>query len=83
MLSPLPPVCVEAAVPVPFNRFYLRDHWNAAVDRAGLKGVRLRRSAGSNPSLMIGLAGVGYFFLGLADPALPSVLLVTPPARPT
>lgn len=27
---------------------------------------------GSNPSLMIGLAGIGYFFLGLADPAVPS-----------
>ncbi len=37
---------------------------------------------GSNPSLMIGLAGIGYFFLGLADPARPSVLLVAPPARP-
>jgi class II lanthipeptide synthase len=35
---------------------------------------------GSNPSLMIGLAGIGYFFLGLADPAVPSVLLVRPPA---
>jgi hypothetical protein len=29
---------------------------------------------------MIGLAGIWYFFLGLADPALPSVLLVRPPA---
>jgi lantibiotic modifying enzyme len=38
---------------------------------------------GSNPSLMIGLAGIGYFFLGLTDPALPSVLLVGPPARPS
>jgi lantibiotic modifying enzyme len=37
---------------------------------------------GSNPSLMIGLAGIGYFFLGLADPALPSVLLVRPPILP-
>ena len=37
---------------------------------------------GSNPSLMIGLAGIGYFFLGLADPALPSVLLVRPSDRP-
>ena len=36
----------------------------------------------NNPSLMIGLAGIGYFFLGLADPALPSVLLVRPPGRP-
>jgi lantibiotic modifying enzyme len=31
---------------------------------------------GSHPSLMIGLAGIGYFYLGLADPALPSVLLL-------
>jgi class II lanthipeptide synthase len=37
---------------------------------------------GSNPSLMIGLAGIGYFFLGLTDPALPSVLLVRPSDRP-
>jgi len=29
---------------------------------------------------LLGLAGIGYFFLGLADPALPSVLLVRPPA---
>ncbi len=36
---------------------------------------------GSNPSLMIGLAGIGYFYLGLADPALPSVLLVRPSAQ--
>jgi len=38
---------------------------------------------GSNPSLMIGLAGIGYFFLGLADPAVPSVLLVRPSAGRT
>ncbi len=37
---------------------------------------------GSNPSLMIGLAGIGYFFLGLADPALPSIVLVRPPTGP-
>jgi lantibiotic modifying enzyme len=36
---------------------------------------------GSNPSLMIGLAGIGYFFLELADPAMPSVVLVRPDAR--
>jgi lantibiotic modifying enzyme len=33
---------------------------------------------GSNPSLMIGLAGIGYFYLRLADPTLESVLLVHP-----
>ena len=36
---------------------------------------------GSNPSLMVGLAGVGYFYLGLAKPGLPSVL--TPGAGQT
>ena len=35
---------------------------------------------GSNPSLMIGLAGIGYFYLGMADPSLPSILLVRPEA---
>ncbi len=33
---------------------------------------------GSNPSLMLGLAGIGYCYLGLADPALPPILLATP-----
>jgi lantibiotic modifying enzyme len=33
---------------------------------------------GSTPSLMTGLAGIGYFYLGLADPELPSVLLFQP-----
>ena len=33
---------------------------------------------GSTPSLMTGLAGIGYFYLRLADPTVPSVLLVTP-----
>jgi lantibiotic modifying enzyme len=31
---------------------------------------------GSTPSLMTGLAGIGYFYLGIADPKLPSVLLL-------
>jgi lantibiotic modifying enzyme len=30
---------------------------------------------GSSPSLMVGLAGIGYSYLRLADPAVPSVLL--------
>jgi integrase len=30
---------VLASVPVPVTHWYLRDHWNAAVDRAGLKEV--------------------------------------------
>ncbi|HEU4560532.1 MAG TPA: lanthionine synthetase LanC family protein [Longimicrobium sp.] len=42
-------------------------------------------SGGETPSLMLGLAGIGYFYLRLYDPAgVPSVLLVTPEpaARP-
>jgi lantibiotic modifying enzyme len=35
---------------------------------------------GRNPSLMLGLAGIGYFYLRLADPSLPSLLLVRPEA---
>ncbi len=30
---------------------------------------------GSNPSLMLGLAGIGYWYLGLADARLPCILL--------
>jgi type 2 lantibiotic biosynthesis protein LanM len=40
---------------------------------------------GETPSLMLGLAGIGYFYLRLYDPAgVPSVLLVKPrePVRP-
>jgi lantibiotic biosynthesis protein len=37
---------------------------------------------GSNPSLMLGLAGIGYFYLRLADPSLPSALLVRPDVAP-
>jgi lantibiotic modifying enzyme len=37
---------------------------------------------GSNPSLMLGWAGIGYFYLRLADPSIPSVVLVTPDACP-
>lgn len=59
--------------------------WEAAADGAarfadapGSWPCGIRR--GSNPSLMIGLAGIGYFYLGLTDPTLPSVLLVSPNA---
>ena len=31
--------------------------------------------AGETPSLMLGLAGIGYFYLRLADPEIPSVLI--------
>lgn len=32
---------VLASVPVPVTHWYLRDHWKAAVDRAGLTDVRI------------------------------------------
>lgn len=39
------------------------------------------QGGGETPNLMLGLAGIGYFYLRLYDPArTPSVLLVTPPA---
>jgi hypothetical protein len=38
---------------------------------------------GESPSLMLGLAGIGHFYLRLYDPAsVPSVLLVKPEAAP-
>lgn len=36
---------------------------------------------GQNPSLMIGSAGTGYFYLRVADPTVPSLLLVGPDGR--
>jgi lantibiotic modifying enzyme len=32
---------------------------------------------GDTPNLMLGLAGIGYFYLRLANPAIPSILLLT------
>lgn len=32
--------------------------------------------AGENPSLMLGLAGIGYFYLRLAVPSVPSILIL-------
>jgi len=59
--------------------------WEAAADAAARFAGNLEAwpcgvRRGSSPSLMLGLAGIGYCYLGLADPALASVLLVTPPA---
>lgn len=42
-------------------------------------GCGIRR--GSNPSLMLGLAGIGHFYLRLADPTLPSVLIPLGPGN--
>lgn len=53
-----------------------------ATDSPWPCGVQM---AGETPNLMLGLSGIGHFYLRLYDPeAVPSVLLVTPPrARAT
>jgi lantibiotic biosynthesis protein len=33
---------------------------------------------GETPGLMLGLAGIGYSYLRLCDPAIPSILIVQP-----
>jgi lantibiotic modifying enzyme len=48
-----------------------RSRWYADQPGSWPCGV----SRGSHPSLMLGLAGIGYFFLRLADPAVPTILL--------
>lgn len=57
--------------------------------QVGLLGQRLYSDApwpcgvlngGETPSLMLGLAGIGWFYLRLHDPAVPSVLIVPRPA---
>ena len=55
--------------------------WAAAEDAAERFGERLEDwpcgvRRGSNPSLMLGLAGIGWCYLGLADPTLSPILLV-------
>jgi class II lanthipeptide synthase len=55
-----------AAARVMIARHAEKDHWPSGVP-----------SGGPNPSLMLGDAGVGYWFLRLHDPAtVPSVLLL-------
>lgn len=67
-------------LPVEETRELVEEAASDAVDRYGFDfaewPVGVRR--GSNPSLMLGLAGVGAFYLGLADPELASILLPGP-----
>lgn len=39
------------------------DSWHCGIDQ------------GATPALMLGLAGIGYFYLRLCDPAVPSILI--------
>lgn len=53
---------------------------DGAMERHELAGVPWPGGViggGDDPSLMLGDAGIGYFYLRLADPTVPSVLLVT------
>jgi lantibiotic modifying enzyme len=55
---------IEEAARDPLERYRFEfEGWPCGVRR------------GSNPSLMLGLAGIGWWYLALADPGLPSVLL--------
>ncbi len=42
------------------------DRWHCGLAR------------GTHPSLMLGIAGIGHFYLRLADPSVPSLTLVSP-----
>lgn len=50
----------------------------AAYGAPGLTWPSGLLSGRESPSLMLGLAGIGYFYLRLARPGTPSVLLLTP-----
>lgn len=62
----------------------------AVADQVGLQGIEMFRKnrfpwpcgvngGGETPNLMLGIAGIGYFYLRLHDPAsVPSVLIILP-----
>ncbi|MBY5856125.1 hypothetical protein GR239_24905 [Rhizobium leguminosarum] len=61
--------------------------YRAYAEEAAYEGLRLYAEngkwpcgtvQGDTPSLMLGRAGIGYFYLRLADPKIPSVLLIDP-----
>jgi lantibiotic modifying enzyme len=73
------------------GREILGHEWNEAatlvleVAHAGIERYARRGHAwpcgtgrGDTPNLMLGLAGVGYYYLRLANPAIPSIMLIRP-----
>lgn len=65
----------------------------ALAERAALDGIERYELAGipwpcgtlggaSDPGLLLGESGIGYFLLRVADPATPSVLMLTAPGAP-
>ncbi len=65
------------------NEFSPLIHRAQAVAADGLQRARTvnapaERFATNEPGLMLGLAGIGYFYLRLANPAIPSLLVPAP-----
>lgn len=52
------------------------------IERYGPNHAWPGGAGGPTPSLMLGQAGIGYFYLRLHDPEIPSVLFLTPGASP-
>ena len=81
--------CGNAELLIAASTVFGADHWMEQardVGRYGIETFLTTRTpwpcgvlgAGETPNLMLGVAGIGYFYLRLHDPAhVPSVLLVT------
>lgn len=54
------------------------DVADTGLERYDASGRWPLGAEGQPPGLMVGLAGIGYWYLRVADPTLPSVLLVHP-----
>jgi lantibiotic modifying enzyme len=63
------------------------DSWRQAAQQVGLRGAEIYdksdvpwpsglMTGGENPTLLLGSAGTGYFYLRLSDPSIPSVLTI-------
>ena len=52
--------------------------WKRGADRHGMHAAWPVGMAHGNPSLMLGLAGIGYAALRMRDPTVPSILLPRP-----
>jgi len=58
-------------------RSSIREVAHAGIERYAKRGHPWPCGMnGDTPNLMLGLAGIGYFYLRLAIPAIPSILLL-------
>jgi lantibiotic biosynthesis protein len=72
---------------------FRRPDYHAAAQQLGLKGIETYEKnrlpwpcgvlgGGETPNLLLGLAGIGYFYLRLHDPVMvPSILILLPKAE--